>query len=280
MTAPRRRRAASDPPAPPAADAEPAPSDDLLARTLAGPPAEPPAAGAPAADPPPDADPPRPHYHGHRDRLRQRFLAAGPEALHDHELLELLLFQAIPRRDVKPLAKSLLARFGTLWAVVNAPPAELKRFGLSDASAVALAVVGATALRMARQQLIARPVLSTWDALVDYCQGALAHERVEQVRVLFLDKRNQLIADEAQQRGTVDHTPIYPREVVKRALDLGASALILVHNHPSGDPTPSRDDIEMTRRLAAALAAVGIEVFDHLVIGRGRHTSFKALGLM
>lgn len=228
-----------------------------------------------------DRDQPPPHYHGHRDRLRQRFLTAGAEALQDHELLELLLFQAIPRRDVKPLAKQLLAGFGSFWGVVTATPDQLRRAApLTDASIAALTVVGAAALRMARQQLINRPVIAHWQALLDYCQGAMGLQPVEQLRILFLDKKNQLIADEVQQRGTVDHTPVYPREVVRRALDLGALAVILVHNHPSGDPTPSRDDITMTREIAKALAGVEIRLHDHLVIGCGKHASFKSLGLI
>lgn len=273
--------------------------DDLLARMLAGggdaparrkakpakpatatksPPPDP--AAAPAADTGAEAE--KPHYHGHRDRLRERFLSAGPDALPDYELLELLLFQAIPRRDVKPLAKELLTAFGSLWAVTQASPEQLKaRFGFSDGIIAALRVVGAIGLRMARQQVIGQPILSSWQKLLDYCAGAMAHEPVEQFRLLFLDRKNTLIADEVQQRGTVDHTPVYPREVVRRALELSASAVILVHNHPSGDPTPSRADIEMTKQIMAAATALGVVVHDHVIIGKGgRYVSFKSAGLM
>lgn len=222
----------------------------------------------------------QPHYHGHRQRLRTRYLEAGAPALQDYELLELLLFPAIPRRDVKPVAKQLLRTFGSLWQVANAPPARLREAGLGETAAIAVSAVGAVALRMSRQELLNQPVLGSWQKLLDYCGAAMAGEQTEQFRLLFLDRKNRLIADEVQQRGTVDHTPVYPREVVKRALELGASALILVHNHPSGDPTPSRADIEMTREIARAAEALGVTVHDHLVIGRGRHASFKSLGLL
>ncbi|WP_207476316.1 RadC family protein [Arenibaculum pallidiluteum] len=221
-----------------------------------------------------------PHYHGHRDRLRDRFEAGGPEALQDYELLELVLFQAIPRRDVKPLAKDLLGQLGSLWAVATAAPARLVELGVPRNAAVALSAIGAVALRMSRQQLLGRPVIGSWQQLLDYCQGAMALEPVEQFRLLYLDRRNRLIADEVQQRGTVDHAPVYPREVVKRALELGASALILVHNHPSGDPTPSRADIDMTREVAKAAGILGVTVHDHVIVGRGSHASFRALGLL
>ncbi len=171
------------------------------------------------------------HYHGHRDRLRDRFVEGGAGALRDYELLELILFQAIPRKDVKPLAKQLLQRFGSLWAVANAAPTRLIEAGLSRTAAVSVAAIGAVALRMTQQKLMNKPVLSSWQRLLDYCEASMAQEPIELFRLLFLDRRNQLIADEVQQRGTVDHTPVYPREVVKRALDLGASAIILVHNH-------------------------------------------------
>ena len=223
-----------------------------------------------------------PHYHGHRDRLRTRFLTAGTASLQDYELLELLLFAAIPRRDVKPLAKDLLRTFGTLWSVCTASPDALRRAfpKLSDGTIVSLTVVGATALRMTRQQLLNKPVLSSWQRLLDYCEGAMANEITEQFRLLFLDRKNILIADEVQQRGTVNHTPVYPREVMKRALILNASALIVVHNHPSGDPKPSRDDIETTRELKAAANAIEVELHDHVVIGHGKHASFRSLGLL
>lgn len=237
-------------------------------------PASVPAVPEPAAEP-------APHHTGHRDRLRSRFLDNGPEALADYELLELLLFPVIPRQDVKPLAKALLAHFGDLWAVVQAEPQALRlHFNMSDSRIAALKIVGAAALRMSQQRLLKRPVLSSWTALIDYCTGAMVEEKTERFRLLFLDRKNVLIADEVQQRGTVDHTPVYPREVVKRALELNASALILVHNHPSGDPTPSKADIEMTRRIVDAAETVGITVHDHLIVGRSRHTSFKTLGLL
>ncbi|WP_207460407.1 DNA repair protein RadC [Azospirillum sp. SYSU D00513] len=229
---------------------------------------------------------PAPHHANHRARLRRRFLEAGPDSLQDYELLEMLLFQASPRRDVKPLAKALLAAFGDLWEVINAPPERLRGFKVdgvslaSDAAVASLRVVGAAAIRATRRRVIDRPVLGSWQALIDYCSAAMAHEPVEQFRLLFLDRRNRLIADEVQQRGTVDHTPVYPREVVKRALDLSATALILVHNHPSGDPSPSRADIEMTKAVVRAAEAMGIAVHDHLIIGRGAHRSFKEMGLL
>ncbi|MBL8672292.1 MAG: DNA repair protein RadC [Alphaproteobacteria bacterium] len=222
-----------------------------------------------------------PHYHGHRQRLRARFLAGPEDALPDYELLELLLATAIPRRDVKPLAKALLARFGSFAGVVSAPAEELAAFdGLGDASVAALKVARAAAIRLARQEAMTRPVVTSWQQLLDYCRAAMAHERVEEFRLLFLDRQNRLIADERQQRGTVDHTPVYPREVAKRALELGASAVILVHNHPSGDPTPSKADVAMTREVKEALKAIGVALHDHLVIGRAGEASLRALGLL
>ncbi|MDP9195718.1 MAG: DNA repair protein RadC [Pseudomonadota bacterium] len=223
----------------------------------------------------------KPHYHGHRERLRQRFLTTGAESFQDYELLELLLFPAIPRKDVKSLAKSLLAAFETLWGVVNAPHHRLReQFRLGDTVIAQLAIVGATALRMTRRQIAQRHVLGSWQAVLEYCEAVMAHETVEQLRLLFLDRRNSLIADEVQQRGTVDHTPVYPREVIKRALELGATAIILVHNHPSGDPTPSRADIDMTHHIIRAAEGVGIKVHDHIIVGRGRHSSMKNMGLI
>lgn len=223
----------------------------------------------------------KPHYAGHRDRLRQRFFSAGAAGLADYEILELLLFAAIPRRDVKPLAKQLLTQFGSLGGVLRAAPEQLsRRSGLGPAAVAALSVVAVAAERMLREEVLERPVLSSWQRLLDYLQVAMQYENAEQVRLLFLDRKNVLIADEVQQRGTVDHAPVYPREVVKRALDLSASALILVHNHPSGDPSPSRADIEMTREVAKAAAGVGVTLHDHLIIGRNGHASFKALGLL
>lgn len=221
-----------------------------------------------------------PHYLGHRQRLRARYLEGGAAALQDYELLELVLFAVVPRRDVKPLAKSLLREFGGLWQVANAPAPRLIEAGLAETAAVAVSAIGAVALRMTRQQLLNRPVLSSWQRLIDYCEAAMAGEAAEQFRLLFLDRKNRLIADEIQQRGTVDHAPVYPREVVKRALELDASAVILVHNHPSGDPTPSQADIAMTHEVAAAAHTVGVVVHDHVVIGRGQHFSFKTEGLL
>lgn len=222
-----------------------------------------------------------PHWLGHRQRLRARFLEAGGDALQDYELLELLLFSAIPRRDVKPVAKALLKAFGSLWAVVNATPADLvRRGGLGETAATTVAVTAAISRRMHWRQLKDQPVLSSWARLVEYVERAMAHDTVEQFRLLFLDRKNKLLADEVQHRGTVDHTAAYPREVVRRALDHGASAVILVHNHPSGDPEPSRADIELTKEIVAACQTLGITVHDHLIVGKGRQVSFKAKGLM
>jgi DNA repair protein RadC len=194
-----------------------------------------------------------PHYLGHRQRLRERFLAGGADALPDYELLELLLFLAIPRADTKPLAKALIARFGSFADVIAAPKERLLEVeGVKDATVTVLKIVAASALRLARGKVMGRPALSSWEALLDYCSAAMGRAQAEEFRILFLDRKNALLADEVHQRGTIDHTPVYPREVVKRALELGASALILVHNHPSGDPTPSRSDITMTREIAAA----------------------------
>jgi len=222
-----------------------------------------------------------PHYHGHRERLRERFLDAGSDALADYELLELLLFRAIPRRDVKPLAKSLLEKFGSFAEVIAAPRQRLAEVGgLSDAAITELKVVEAAAHRFARGTVRQRHVLSSWSAVLDYCRAAMAFADKEQFRVLFLDKRNQLIADEVQQVGTVDHTPVYPREVVKRALELSATAVILVHNHPSGDPTPSRADIEMTKLIIEVAKPLGIAVHDHIIVGKEGHASLRGLGLI
>ncbi|MFV3131119.1 RadC family protein [Niveispirillum sp. KHB5.9] len=260
------------------------PDDDLLASLVAGrprpsPPPKPEPAPTPAEE---AAEEEKPHYHGHRDRLRNRFLAAGPDALLDYELLELLLFQCIPQKDVKPLAKELLAAYGSLWAVTQATPESLRqRFGFSDLRIAHIRVVGAIGLRMAKQQVMGQTILSSWQKLLDYCAGAMAHEPVEQFRLLFLDRKNTLIGDEVQQRGTIDHTPVYPREVVRRALELGASAVILVHNHPSGDPTPSRADLDMTKQIVTAATALGVVIHDHVIIGKGgKYVSFKSAGLM
>jgi DNA repair protein RadC len=217
---------------------------------------------------------------GHRLRLRERFLAAGPEALADHEMLEIVLF-ALPRRDTKPLARTLLSRFGSFAKVIAAPVQDLLAVeGLGEAGVASLKSVHAAALRLLRAEVIDQPVLNNWDRLMAYLNAELSRERVEQFRVLFLDNRNHLLADEAQQRGTVNHTPVYPREVAKRALELHATALILVHNHPSGDPTPSRDDIAMTQQIRAAAMALSIVLHDHIVVGNGRWLSFRKEGLL
>ena len=217
---------------------------------------------------------------GHRRRLRERLLTAGPEALADHEMLELVLF-ALPRRDTKPIARTLIALFGSFAQVISAPVQELLAVeGLGEAGAATLKSVHAAALRLMRAEVMDRPVLTNWDRLLSYLHAELSRERVEQFRVLFLDNRNRLLADEAQQRGTVNHTPVYPREVVKRALELHATALIMVHNHPSGDPTPSPEDIAMTQHIKAASAALSIVVHDHIIIGNGRWFSFRKEGLL
>ncbi len=223
---------------------------------------------------------PRPHYHGHRGRVRDRVLKAGVESLPDYELLELLLFYAIDRIDTKPLAKRLLERFGTLGDVFAAEPAQMREFEIDQRTLVLFRALRETGRRLAERKVKDMPVLTNWQQLIDYCHTALAHEKTEQFRILFLDRKNVLIADEVQQRGTIDHTPVYPREVVKRALTLNAAALILVHNHPSGDPKPSREDIEMTREVRTAADALGISIHDHLVIGRKGHASFRSLGLL
>lgn len=222
-----------------------------------------------------------PHHLEHRHRLRQRFLTAGTDALADYEMLELVLFAPIPRRDVKPLAKELIQKFGSFADVIAAPAERLKEVsGVGEAIVAALKTVDAAALRLARGRVVNRPVLSSWEALLDYCTATMARTQTEEIRIIFLDRKNIVLADEVHQQGTVDHTPVYPREVMKRALELGASALILVHNHPSGDPTPSRADIAMTREIALAAKALKIELHDHLVIGKGGYASFKALGLL
>ncbi len=231
--------------------------------------------------PPADLSEAPPHYHGHRERLRARFRQAGAEAFADYELLELLLFRTIPRRDVKPLAKDLLKKFGSFAEVLTAPAALLAKVdGLGEATVTELKIALAAAQRLARDEVKRRPVLSSWSAVLDYCRAAQAFADKEQFRVLFLDKRNQLIADELSQVGTVDHTPVYPREVVKRALELSATAIILVHNHPSGDPTPSRADIQMTQSIIDAARPLGIAVHDHIIVGKEGHASLKGLKLI
>ena len=223
----------------------------------------------------------QPHYHGHRERLRTRFRDAGSDAVTDYELLELVLFRALPRRDLKPLCKELVAKFGSFAEVLAAPEKRLAEIkGLGDAAIVDLKIVHAAASRMAKGKVQKRTVLSSWSSVLDYCRTAMAFADKEQFRILFLDKRNQLIADEVQQVGTVDHTPVYPREVVKRALELSATAIILVHNHPSGDPTPSHADITMTRAIVDVAKPLGISVHDHIIVGKEGHTSFKGLKLI
>ena len=217
----------------------------------------------------------------HRKRLRERFMAGGAAAMPDYELLELLLFRAIPRQDVKPLARRLLEAFGDFNRVLSAAPARLAGVqGVGDAVVQELKIVEAAAHRMMRSRVMQRPVISSWEAILDYCHTTMAHRETEQFRVLFLDRKNVLIADEEQARGTVDHVPVYPREVVKRALELNASALILVHNHPSGDPTPSESDIVMTRKIDEAANALGLTLHDHLIIGKSAELSLRAAGYL
>jgi len=222
-----------------------------------------------------------PHYHGHRERLRARFAEAGAEALADYELLELALFRAIPRRDVKPLAKALIRRFGSFAEVVSAEPARLAEIDGVSAGVVAdLKLIEAAGHRLARGAIAARPLLSSWSAVLEYLRATMAFSAREQFRVLFLDKRNHLLADEIQGRGTVDHTPVYPREVARRSLELSATAILLAHNHPSGDPTPSAADIRMTREIVNVLDPLGIVVHDHVILGREGHASLKGLKLI
>ncbi len=235
------------------------------------------------AEPVPAARPAKvPSYlRDHRKRLRARFIEGGAEAMPDYELLELVLFRAIPRADVKPLARRLIETFGDFNHVLAAPPALIAEVeGAGDAVVQELKIVEAAAHRMARARVIHKPVLSGWQAVLDYCRTKLAHRLVEEFRVLYLDRKNILIADEPQGRGTVDHVPVYPREVVKRALELGASALILVHNHPSGDPTPSESDVDVTRRIEEAAHVLGLTLHDHIVVGKAGETSFRAGGYL
>jgi len=222
-----------------------------------------------------------PHYHGHRERLRERFRSAGPDALSDYELLEMVLFTAQPRRDVKPLAKTLLKTFGSFAEVVHASETRLREIkGVGDAAIHQFRLIAAASHRIAKGELTSRKSLSSWQDVVDYCRTTMAFAEKEQFRLLFLDKRNQLIADEVQQTGTVDHTPVYPREVIKRALELSATAIILVHNHPSGDPSPSSADIQMTKAIVEIARPLGIAVHDHIIVGRNGHASLKGMKLM
>lgn len=223
---------------------------------------------------------PAPHYLGHRERLRKRFREGGIEALPDYELMELILFRAIPRRDVKPLAKAIIAYFGSFAEAVAAPPERLTEVeGISASVVTEIKLVHAAALRTAQGTVKKRPLLSSWASVLDYLRSAMAFETREQFRILFMDRRNRLIADEVQSRGTVDHTPVYVREVMKRALDLSATAIILAHNHPSGDPTPSKADIDMTKQIVDVAGKLGVVVHDHVILGRDGHLSLKSAGL-
>ena len=223
----------------------------------------------------------KPHYHGHRDRLRARFAEGGVEALADYELLELYLFRSIPRRDVKPIAKDLIAKFGSFAEVCAAPAARLIEVkGISEKIALELQILKAASTKFSQESILSRPILSSWSALLDYCRSAMQFETKEQFRVLFLDRKNRLIADEVLGQGTVDRAPVYPREIIKRALELDSTAVILAHNHPSGDPTPSHSDIVMTENMVKAAKGVGVTVHDHLIIGRENIASFKSLGLI
>ena len=227
------------------------------------------------------SDPEDEHFHGHRERLRNRFREAGAEALADYELVELLLFRAIPRRDVKPLAKAVIARFGSFVEAISAPPERLAEIdGMSLNAATELKIVEAAAQRLAKGKIKRRTSMGSWGEVVDYCRAAMAFSDKEEFRILFLDKKNGLIADEVQGIGTVDHTPVYPREVVKRALELSASAVILVHNHPSGDPTPSQQDVKLTLDIIGMAKPLGVMIHDHIIVARQGHASLKGLGLI
>jgi DNA repair protein RadC len=216
---------------------------------------------------------------GHRERLRARFMAGGADPLPDYELLELLLFRSLPRRDVKPIAKRLIARFGSFAEVLSAPVERLFEIdGIGESAAIDLKIAAAAAQRLTKGSVSKRQVLASWASVIEYCRAAMAFAEREEFRILFLDKRNQLIADEVQQRGTVDHTPVYPREIVRRALELSATALVLVHNHPSGDPTPSQADIRMTHDIIAISKPLGITIHDHVIVGRNGHASLKGQG--
>lgn len=223
----------------------------------------------------------QPHYHGHRDRLRERFVSSGASALQDYELLELILFRILPRRDTKPIAKAMLDRFGSFSEAIGAPPHLLEEIeGLGPTAITDLKVILAAAQRIGRDAIQNKPVLGSWSEVIDYCTAQMAYETKEQFRILFLDKKNRLIADEVQQVGTVDHTPVYPREVIRRTLELSATALILVHNHPSGDPAPSSADIQMTKQIADIAKPLGIALHDHIIIGRSGHSSLRGMKLI
>ncbi len=222
-----------------------------------------------------------PHYAGHRERLRERFANNGIDALADYELLELYLFNSIPRRDIKPLAKELISVFGSFAAVISAPTERLVEIkGISQKTAIDLKILKVAAIKLGQENIMGRPILSSWNALLEYCRSAMQFENKEQFRILFLDRKNRLIADEILGHGTIDRAPVYPREIIKRALALDSSAIILAHNHPSGDPTPSQSDIDMTKHIINATKPIGICVHDHLIIGRDNIASFKTLGLI
>src|SRR5436190_20084879 len=239
-------------------------------------------AAMPAKPRDPETEPSEtPHYHGHRERLRKRFYGAGPDALSDYELLEMALFPALPRRDTKPLAKALLKKFGSFAEVVHAPEARLREVdGIGEASVNQIKLLAAAASRVAKGEIKRSIALSSWNDVIGYCRSSMAFADKEQFRLLFLDKRNQLISDEIQQTGTVDHTPVYPREVIKRALELSATALILVHNHPSGDPSPSQADIQMTKAIIDIAKPLGISVHDHIIVGKSGHASLRGMRLI
>lgn len=221
------------------------------------------------------------HYHGHRERLRQRFAQNGSSSLQDYELLELILFRLLPRRDTKPIAKAMIERFGNFPEAISAPSHLLEEIdGLGKTAIIDLKVILAATQRFSKESILDRPILGSWGELINYCNTQMAYETKEQFRILFLDKKNFLIADEVQQIGTVDHTPVYPREVIKRSLELSATALILVHNHPSGDPTPSSADIKMTKEIDNIAKPLGITVHDHIIIGRSGHSSLRGLKLI
>ncbi len=223
----------------------------------------------------------KPSYHGHRDRLRERLLSRSGDSLADYEVLEFLLFSANSRGDTKPLAKRLIAEFGSLAKVLSASPEELAKVkGVGQTAVGSIKIVAEGARRLAKEQIDDRPILSSWQSVIDYCRIKLAHASTEEFHLIFLDKRNRLIAIEQQQRGTVDHTPVYVREIIKRSLELSASALILVHNHPSGDPSPSQGDIRMTKEIVDAAKPLSIEIHDHLIIGKSGHLSFRGEGLI
>ncbi len=235
-------------------------------------------------DDPPATDPgetEKPHFHGHRERLRKRFLEAGAAALADYELLELILFNAIPQRDVKPLAKALVEKFGSFAEAIAAAPERLAEVkGVKDRAIAEFKIVEAAAERFARGKMRKRLAMGSWNEVLDYCRTAMAFESREIFRILFLDRKNGLIADEVQGAGTVDHTPVYPREVIRRALELSATAIVLVHNHPSGDPTPSSQDVKMTLDIMAIAKPLGLAVHDHIIVGRDGHASLKGMRLI